>query len=143
MSDCNGKGYCFKRCCIGCFISNYYTTPLEKCTCNDLNSTQISNRYDIFDVYSSKEVCPKKCQLYKCHNYTICRRKLPEWVLETHDGMCAKCEITTGKLNFIHERGKCQFCLENNSVLEISPNDKVCIPCWQKINNHVPCPRRK
>ena len=86
-------------------------------------------QYDI-NKYS-KKVCIYNCQLVQCHNFRLCNRKLPQQVLNCHNGMCSDCAIMLGKFTFLDKKDNCPICMENKDMIEIScKKHTVCLNCW-------------
>ena len=75
--------------------------------------------------------CEYKCQLVECHNYTLCKKKLPLWVLDCQNGMCIDCAVMMGKIKFLDEKDDCPICLVNKDMIETECSHKVCIDCWK------------
>jgi Zinc finger, C3HC4 type (RING finger) len=96
------------------------------------------------DKYSNI-ACSYNCQLVECHNYKLCGRKLPQWVVNCHNGMCVDCAVMIGKIKFLHEKNECPICLANKDMIELTCKHKTCLECWinwseTKTNHPLTCP---
>lgn len=127
--SCQGRGECIKQCGCVCYDDEEYEIPSDVCTCTHRHHNQIIGGNLESDIYC-KEACSHNCELVKCHNYKICARELPQWVLDCHNGMCPDCAVTIGKVTFLDVKEDCPICLLNKDIVAISCKHKVCLDCW-------------
>jgi hypothetical protein len=121
MTECNGNGECLFQCECECY--NEETEEYnEECICGHREH----NGY-----------CPSNCCIpIKCRNYKYCNEKLPFWVLCCNNGMCINCAIQFGKHTFTNKDEECGICLENNKILILKCNHKICNDCWYNITKY-------
>lgn len=95
--------------------------------------------------------CPSNCCVpIECSNYKFCDQKVPQWILETNNGMCSKCYTEFGKVKITDEIDECHICTEYKAMLILKCGHKICNDCWCQIigidnnncylNNHGLCP---
>jgi len=127
MSNCKGDGECFTQC---------------ECDCYDDN-TEIYYDICICGHRKHKGYCPTNCcELIKCVNYDICKKKRPQRILNIHKGFCMGCHMLIGSYNITQHKEECPICEQNNNIVILDCNHKVCKKCWYircERNNHN-CP---
>lgn len=135
MTDCKGRGECIRQCFCDCYDDN--DNPLE-CECGHRHHKKLIGGPDDDDIYCQTD-CSYKCRLIECHNFKLCGRKAPEWVNDTHNGMCFECAISVGKIKFNNEKAECPICMETKDMITLCCDiHKVCLECWGQIDG---CPK--
>jgi hypothetical protein len=131
MVSCNGDGSCIQQCCCICYEDEECDVPSEVCTCGHRSHIKIIGGNEETDMYCQKP-CQHKCTLVECHNFKLCRKKLPLQILHCYNDMCSTCAVMLGKLTFLDVKDECPICLENKDMVLIScKKHKVCIECWK------------
>lgn len=121
MSSCNGKGMCIGQAGEECYEGN----------CDSLHLTSGINQEDLY----CRSNCSHNCQLVECHNFKLCGNKLPQILLDCHNGMCLNCAIEIGKIRFIGEIDDCPVCIDEKEMIEICcGKHKLCLDCWKKMS---------
>lgn len=129
MSFCDGNGHCIQQCGCRCYDDSDYEIESEICSCGHRNHTHIIGGSNEYDIYCQQE-CIYNCQLIECNNYRLCGRKLPQNVLNVHNGMCPDCAIRFGKLRFTNEIIECPICTEERDGILLScTKHSICINC--------------
>lgn len=120
MTSCKGNGECLTQCECECY--NEETEEYDEiCVCGHRQH----NGY-----------CPSNCcMLVECRNYKYCNVKQPKWVSNCHNGICSWCAVQMGKHIYTNQLEDCCVCLENNIIVILKCNHKVCNDCWYKITN--------
>lgn len=139
VSKCNGYGYCIIQCCCSCYEDEDEEIPSEHCICGHRDHPKLFGGDSCFDIYC-KETCDFNCQLVQCHNFKMCNKKRPQWLLFTHGGMCVDCAVNYGKIKFLDVKDDCPICMENKDMIEISCGKHcVCIDCWKQLSESQTC----
>lgn len=134
MTSCSGRGECFQQCCCICCEDEYCEIPSDECTCGHRDHTHIIGGNTSSDIYCQKE-CIYNCQLIECHNFKLCSTKLPQVILDCHNGMCLHCAVMIGKIKFMEEKDECPICMENKNMVEIAcGKHKLCLDCWKTLS---------
>lgn len=129
MTLCEGRGDCIQQCVCGCYDKNDILS--EICTCGHRNHTTLIGGDSVFEIYCKKD-CPHNCNLVECHNYKLCRKKRPQKILDSHNGMCMDCAIMIGRIKFLDKMDNCPICCVNKDMIEISCGKHTfCIECWK------------
>lgn len=120
MDSCPGNGLCLYQCeCYDEETDEYYKT----CECGHREH----------DGYcSSDNPC---CVPIECRNYKFCNQKLPQWVLDTNNGMCMNCAIQMGSHTYTNQVEECCVCLQNQIMLILKCKHKICNDCWFVISS--------
>jgi len=125
MSDCKGKGTCFKDC--------FCNEDDEICYCG----------HRIHGVrYCRKEPCIHNCEMIKCKNFDTCGQSSPQWAMDMHPGghfrLCFDCWAYRGEMKKTSQPENCSICYEDKIVVELSCHSthKLCLECWDKTINY-------
>jgi len=120
MSSCKGDGECLQQCDCD-----------DTCNCEQRHNTTMIGGNQEWEIYHRKE-CLHNCELVECHNFKLCGKMLPQWLLYCHNGMCIDCAVSIGRIKFLNQKDDCPICLINNDMIEIScGKHKVCLECWK------------
>jgi hypothetical protein len=83
--------------------------------------------------------CPYGCELKRCPNYIVCGESLPEYVLDSSDGLCINCDVFWGawrggkKSLGEFPDTECPVCLEiTTCVSQPKCNHHICPDCFKK-----------
>lgn len=126
MSNCKGDGSCITQCSCYCYDDDNDEIQSEVCVCGHRSHISVDGH--------CKTKCSHNCETVECHNYKVCGKKLPRWVLNCHNDMCADCAITIGKVKFFEVVDDCPICLDNVELVQIScEKHSICLKCWQTI----------
>jgi len=115
-NSCSGNGICINNC--ECYCKNI-------CTCG---------HYEHNGYCLSKEC---SCVLQECRNIKFCKTKMPQWILDCHNGLCDKCLVQMGnhiKTNIVQE---CPICFEDKRMIKLQCNHFLCNECWYSITKEV------
>lgn len=120
MSSCKGYGECLEQCDCD-----------DTCTCEQRYNTTMIGGNEEGEIYHRKE-CLHNCELVECHNFKLCGKMLPQWILNIRHGMCLDCVLSIGRIKFLNEKDDCPICLIHKDMIEIScGKHKVCVECWK------------
>jgi hypothetical protein len=73
--------------------------------------------------------------LIECHNFRLCGQKRPQNILDYHNGMCANCAVSLGKIKFLNIKDDCPVCMDHKDMIQIScEKHNLCIECWIKMS---------
>jgi hypothetical protein len=132
MASCNGTGFCFQQCYCGCYEAD--DTLSKECSCGHRNHIHIIGGNEETDIYCQIE-CIYKCKLIECHNFRLCGKKYPQYILYCYNGMCPDCAIRLGKIKFPDIKGICPICMENKDMIQITcGKHNLCLECWTNIS---------
>lgn len=119
--NCPGDGSCLIQCCCEC-------SETEK----DICGHREHNGY-----------CPSSCCApQECRNFQYCGLRVPQWVLNCHNGMCMGCAIQLGPHKLTNKVEECCVCLEDTRMIKLKCGHNICNDCWCKIstNSRSLCP---
>lgn len=134
---CAGHGECFEQCGCYCYLSEEDDTLAEVCECGHRDH----NTFDGGDQqYCKSANC--SCELQPCHNFWLCGKKLPQWLLGAHLGMCLDCALTVGKIKQTGVKGECPICYDLKDLIELSCRHRVCLECWKQVGETCEAPAK-
>lgn len=110
--ECSGNGICIKNC--ECHCKN-------ECNCGHRRH----------EGYCLSKEC--SCKLQDCRNIDKCQIKLPQWILDCHDGLCDKCIVQMGNHKITNINQECPICLEDERMIELQCGHYLCNECWYSI----------
>lgn len=70
MNTCTGDG----QCGCECYENDDQEFSNEVCKCAHRNHTTLNGG----DTYCRTE-CSYNCELFECHNFRLCGKKMPKW----------------------------------------------------------------
>ena len=133
--ECRGRGECLKQCVCFCDADGNTNT----CSCGHSAHVKLSGG----DTYTSKYCkmpCKHECILAPCNNFTICKQKRPQMLLDCNNGMCLDCSIEYRKLRF-ERRGDCPVCLEPKNLVEVvCGKHTICLDCLKRWAEYTKLP---
>lgn len=131
MSSCRGRGDCIKQCGCICYDDEECEIISEICKCGHRYHDKMIGGNSDCQLYC-KDTCSYNCELVECHNYRICKQKLPQILLDCHNNMCIDCAINIGKITFLNKNDTCPICLNDKEVIQISCGKHTfCFDCWK------------
>ena len=122
---CNGDGSCIVQCGCECYDENTDIYD-EECSCGH-------REHDGF-CYS---VC---CFTNKCKNYKYCNEKMPQWVLNSYNGMSANCFLQMGRHETTDIIKSCPVCFEDTKMIILKCKHLICNDCWYQISDKIHTP---
>jgi hypothetical protein len=143
MANCNGKGECLNQCVCICYDEEN-DIPLDICECGHRAHISLIGGPSDMDRYCHIE-CPHNCQLVECHNFRLCGKKYPQWILDGYNNTCIDCTLHIGKIDFLDEKDDCPICMEHQEMIQVSCKmHTICLACWTKMadtgNVPIRCP---
>lgn len=136
-SPCSGDGFCIHQCCCTCYEDEVYDYDIssEVCTCGHRNHTHLIDGTQESAIFCQIQ-CPFNCVLQECHNFRLCGQKRPQYLLNSHNGMCLDCAVMIGKIKFLDITDDCPVCMETKGMIEINcRNHKLCLDCWKHMSD--------
>lgn len=89
------------------------------------------------DTYYRGYPCESNCRPIRCPNYLICKKELPQWVLNCHSGKCHSCNMN--KFTLTNERNFCGTCNQINIKVLLSCGHYICKECIRYGFNNFCC----
>jgi hypothetical protein len=126
MTECTGKGECFRQCGCSCFELDDEDNEvmLDRCTCGHRNHVKFNGGTT---QYCQTE-CKHNCVLVECANYKLCGTKYPQYILNAHNGKCLGCELN--KITSNSGNAHCQICFSGQDILSYG-NTILCLKCYK------------